>query len=151
MPRRSRVLVVRVSRFVERAQAMAASTWPDGEHRVLPVPAGRKINVLSLFTSRWGVEAMAWRPDVVVTQWWDKEGNGHEAVDGALLVLQPRGFHVVFADGTTQWISGVNRVRRSLQRHLRTLRGAVIVLALAVAAAAAWTARLCDDRTEQAR
>ncbi len=134
MRREPRVLVVRVSRFPGVALSVANAAWPQGEHRLVSVPAGARLTPWTLCTEAWGREMLTWRPDVVVTQWWNEHGDGHAAVDAALLLMQPRGFHVVFDDGSAQWVSGRRRVSMALQRQRRTIRNVAIVVAIAVVA-----------------
>lgn len=151
MRRKPRLLVARVSRFAEAAQALAVETWPDAERRLLSMPAGTRLTPVSLFTTAAGRRALAWRPDIVVTQWWNDAGDGHAAVDAALLLVQPRGFHVVFEDGSARWVGGVSRIARAWRRRVWTIRNVAIVAALACATPVAWLAQFGADRLRAER
>jgi hypothetical protein len=115
-----------------QAGAEQESGWRDED--LITLPAGTRITVTSLLFSRWGWRVLRWRPDAVVIQWWHPAGHGHEAVDRAALLLQPRGFHVVTADGRRQWVPIGRRLARPIGLAARRLAGAGVVIAIGVAA-----------------
>lgn len=167
----SRVLVVRTSRFARTAITCAMGEWPGASLRVIHqagtgaeldaagvstaarivVPAGTRITVASLLTSSWGWRALSWRPDAVVVQWWNPAGHGHEAVDRAALLLQPRGFHVVMEDGRRAWVPAGRRLMRPVRVFARRLVGLVLVVVVLVASAALWAPTAWRRRRERVR
>jgi hypothetical protein len=155
---RRRVLILRTSRFVGMAVACARAAWPTAEVRVLyqsgaeaelrsagidpdirfALPRGSRITLTSLLTSRWGWRLLWWRPDEILVQWWNPVGDGHQAVDRAALMLQPRGFHVVQNDGTRIWMPVGRRLARPFRALGRRLASVLIVVAIAGTSAALW-------------
>lgn len=158
MPSPRRVMVLRTSRFAGAAAAYARRGWPDAEIRVLyqrgaeeelraagvdPSPsdalgAGARITPRTLLMERAGRRALRWRPDVVVIQWWNPVGRGHEAADIAALMIGGRGFHAVFEDGGAVWVPAGPRLVRPLLPLWAIARGALLVGALTAGTLAAW-------------
>ncbi len=166
-----RVLVLRTSRFVGLAVAMAQARWPGADIRVLhqagteaelraagvepdprlTMPRGRRITAASVLASPWGRFARSWHPDHVVVQWWNRDGRGHEAVDLAALLLQPRGFHVVFDDGVVWDEPRSARLGRPFRQAWYVVRGVLIVVAIAAATACVWPAAAWFECRERRR
>jgi len=147
---RPRVLVLRTSRFVGTATEWAQATWP-GADVMLVAPEGVRITIGSVLTSAWGRRALRWRPDAVVVQWWNPAGRGHEAADLAALLLQPRGFHVVMADGGHAWVSASYRLWRPIRLAGRRLFGVGLVMVMLLATAVLWLPTWWRQRRERLR
>lgn len=145
-----RVLVLRTSRFAGTAIEWATATWPGAAVEVL-APEGAHITLTSVLTSAWGRHALLWRPDAVVVQWWNPAGRGHEAVDRAALLLQPRGFHVVMEDGGHAWVPATRRLARPLRQAGRRLFGVALVAAVMLTTAALWVPTWWRRRRERLR
>ena len=127
---KSRVLVIKTSRFSDRAVHYAGRRWPGADVRVLST-AGTRMTLGRLITSPWGWRALAWRPDAVVLQWWHPRGRGHEAANIAALAIAPAGFHAFLEDGSVLWISGRDWVVASMRHVARRLAGLAIVFTIA--------------------
>jgi hypothetical protein len=158
--RHARVLVLRSSRFVAAAIDAARRRWPDAEIRVayqagsgaeieqgglspepgLALAPGRRLGLWTVLTSRVGWRLLAWNPDEVVLQWWYEDGVGHRAVERAALLLQPRGFHAVLADGRWFTVAGAECISRFLRTGLGRILGAAIVLVVTLSSATLWPA-----------
>jgi len=147
---RPRVLVLRTSRFAGVAVDRVTADWPGAEV-VLVAPEGVRITISSLLTSTWGWQALSWRPDIVVVQWWNQLGRGHEAVDRAALLLQPRGFHVVMEDGGRVWVPAGQRLMRPLRVLARRLFGVAVIAGVMVATVVLWLPTVWRQRRERQR
>ncbi len=167
----SRVLVLRTSRFVVAAIARVRRDWPAATLCVIhqagseaeldeagipasgriQLPAGTRITAGSVLASSWGRRARQWRPDAVVLQWWTPSGRGHEAVDRAALLLQPRGFHVVLDGGERVWVSWKGRVWRPIAVAGRRVLGITLIAAVAVLSVALWPATVWYQSRERRR
>lgn len=169
--RRRRVLVLRTSRFAGVAVAYARRCWPDADVRVLyqrgaeaevraagldPTPsdavsAGARITPWTLLREPAGRRAFVWRPDVVVLQWWNPLGRGHETAGLAALVLGRCGFHAVFADGTGVFVPVSQRLLEPLRPLWTVIRGTLLVAAIGVGTVAVWPVIAWNDWRRRAR
>lgn len=173
-PRPLRVLILRTSRFLSVAASHAHACWPGAELRLLcqegaeadavsagiapgscvPCPAGTRIRPRALVTSAWARHLLAWRPDIVVLQWWRRDGRGHEAATLFALLLQPRGCVAVLEDGGAirmGWSDYLTRLARSVPPACRRcVAGVVVVMLVAAASVLLWPAAAWAVRHERA-
>lgn len=156
-----RIVVLRTSRFLGAAVGAVNHRWPGCELRVvyqqgseaevraaglepdagLCVPAGR-LSLWRFLRQPAFVTLAAWRPDVVVLQWWNSRGDGHASADRVALALMPGTIAAVLEDGRWQTMSWASRATRGIRRTVVSvlLIGVVAVLTCAAWPSYAWSA-----------
>jgi hypothetical protein len=162
-----RVLIIRSSRFLERAISESRRRWPDAEIRVLyqagsepdveasgltPDPRLRvqgwlRLSRFALSQPCWRL--VSWKADAVVLQWWSTTGKEHAAANRIALLLGRSGYHAVLADGT--WVERTvgAHVLASLRRIALRGVGVVLILIIVISSLLAWPAYLLASARAQ--
>lgn len=152
MPRRpERILLFRSGRHLQTALRALAAASPACDVTVVATPGGvpaldeagirpdRRIiydrtplfEPWAFLRSRAGVQASTQRFERVCVLWTDPDGTGHANVDQTALVISPRGFTAITADGRLIDRTTGAAMRREATRALRSL-GLALVLGLVV-------------------
>lgn len=155
-----RVLVLRTSRFAPLAILGARNRWPGAELRVVyqpgaetelraagvaPEPSlrmrrGGRVTLPGLLLSRWGWQVLRWRPNQIVVQWRQADGDGHGGIDPVLALLRPQACHAVLASSTWMLIQPWHRMGRRTVTCWYVVRGTLLVSGVVLATALTWPA-----------